>query len=79
MVSYGTWVVEHPNIWPLANFKSMRQAYKCMFDDYFKYETTRMGSISLQIPLGDIFELNGVLHVPRLNKNFLSVLVMTNL
>ena len=79
MVSDGTWIVEKPNIWPLENFKSTRQAYKCMFDDYFKYETTRMGSISLQIPLGDIFELNGVLNVPGLTKNFLSVLVMTNL
>ena len=79
MMSDGTWIVEQPNIWPLANFKSMRQAYKCMFDYYFKYATTRLGSISLKIPLGDIFEVNGVLHVPGLNKNFLSILVMTNL
>ena len=79
MMSDGTWIMEQPNIWPLANFKSMRQAYKWMFDDDFKYATARMGSISLQIPLGDIFELNGVLHVPRLTKNFLSVLVMINL
>ena len=60
MMSDGAWIVEQPNIWPLEHFKSMRQAYKCMFDDDFKYATARMGSISLQIPLGDIFELNGV-------------------
>ena len=59
-------------------FGKLQEYEASILDDYFKYATTRMGFISLQIPLGDIFELNGVLHVLGLTKNFLSVLVMIN-
>lgn len=43
------------------------------------YLVAGMGSISLQMPSSDILELTSMLYVPRLTKNLLSMLVMTDL
>ena len=43
------------------------------------YPIARVGSISFLMPSGDILELTGVLYVPSLTKNLLSILVITNL
>jgi hypothetical protein len=43
------------------------------------YLVARVGSISFLMPLGDILELSGVLYVPGLTNNLLSILVMTDL
>ena len=43
------------------------------------YLVARIGSISFQIPLGDILELTSVLYVLGFAKNFILVLVMIDL
>jgi hypothetical protein len=61
-----------------TGFKEQEGGMTMELGDDATYPVRGVGSISFQMPSGDVLELSDILFVPSLRKNLLSVSCMTN-